>query len=307
MTRELINAKRLASALDAVHQIARAVLVPAPPEDLARTIFRLLREHLSFDAGYIDRYNAELDQMMTIFQIDEGAEFKPSSPWDYRKSLTTSWIVAHHQPVLYHDLHVDMPRRFNQPPTKSFGNADKRSRAWMAVPLLLGERFVGVINVQSYQYGIYGPAELQMFELLAGPIAIALENSDLLALLEQQADSLRVPIIQLAGDVLVTPLVDLPSLDRWEALTDELLTALQRHASEGVVLDASGVTRFDPQLLHALTRLTSAVALMGGRCVLVGLRPQLIESLVRERVEIGGLATARDLPAGLALLRRMLG
>ena len=307
MTKELINAERLARALDAVHEIARAVLVPAPPEELARTIFGMLRKHLTFDAGYLDRYNTDTDQMMTLFQVDEGAEYTPFQVWDYHKSLTTNWIVEHHQSVLYHDLHIDMPRRFNQPPNNTFGNEEKHSRAWMAVPLLLGDRLVGVINVQSYQRGIYGPAELQMFELLAGPIAVALENADLLALLEEQASSLRVPIIQLAGDVLVTPLVDLPNLDRWEALTDELLTALQQYASEGVVLDASGLTRFDPQLLHALTRLTSAVALMGGRCVLVGLRPQLIEALVRERVEIGDLATARDLPAGLALLRHTLG
>jgi GAF domain-containing protein len=55
----------------------------------------------------------------------------------------------------------------------------------MAIPLLLGERVVGVLDLQSANAGVLSQDVLPAFEALAGQLAIAIQNSNLLAEAEQ--------------------------------------------------------------------------------------------------------------------------
>lgn len=55
------------------------------------------------------------------------------------------------------------------------------TRSEMAVPLIVGERIVGVLDMQSAQPNALNPDALPAFEALAGQLAIAIQNSNLLA------------------------------------------------------------------------------------------------------------------------------
>jgi GAF domain-containing protein len=59
------------------------------------------------------------------------------------------------------------------------------TRSEMAVPLLIGERVVGVLNMQSGQANALNQDILPAFEALAGQLAIAIQNANLLAETEQ--------------------------------------------------------------------------------------------------------------------------
>lgn len=60
-----------------------------------------------------------------------------------------------------------------------------KTRAEMAVPLLLGERVVGVLDMQSERPGSLTEEMLPAFEALAGQLAVAIQNAQLLAQAEQ--------------------------------------------------------------------------------------------------------------------------
>jgi len=55
------------------------------------------------------------------------------------------------------------------------------TRSEMAVPLLVGERVVGVMDLQSRHPGALSIENLQVFEALAGQLAVALDNASLFA------------------------------------------------------------------------------------------------------------------------------
>ncbi len=55
------------------------------------------------------------------------------------------------------------------------------TRSEMAVPLMVGERVVGVLDMQSAQPNALNPDALPAFEALAGQLAIAIQNANLLA------------------------------------------------------------------------------------------------------------------------------
>jgi GAF domain-containing protein len=59
------------------------------------------------------------------------------------------------------------------------------TRSEMAVPLLVGEKVVGVLDLQSKQAGALSPENLPAFEALAGQLAIAIQNANLLTETEQ--------------------------------------------------------------------------------------------------------------------------
>ncbi|MFN3307900.1 MAG: GAF domain-containing protein [Anaerolineales bacterium] len=61
------------------------------------------------------------------------------------------------------------------------------TRSEMAVPLIVGERVVGVLDMQSAQPNALNPDALPAFEALAGQLAIAIQNANLLA----EAESAR--------------------------------------------------------------------------------------------------------------------
>ncbi len=55
------------------------------------------------------------------------------------------------------------------------------TRSEMAVPLLIGEKVVGVLDMQSQQANALNPEILSAFEALAGQLAIAIQNANFLA------------------------------------------------------------------------------------------------------------------------------
>lgn len=60
-----------------------------------------------------------------------------------------------------------------------------QTRSEMAVPLIAAERVIGVLDMQSDQPNALNPETLPAFEALAGQIAIAIENANLLAETQQ--------------------------------------------------------------------------------------------------------------------------
>ena len=74
----------------------------------------------------------------------------------------------------------------------------------MAVPLMIGERVVGVLDMQSEIPGSLNQDILSAFEALAGQLAIAIQNANFLAETEQaraevEAQARRLIARQLGG------------------------------------------------------------------------------------------------------------
>ena len=66
------------------------------------------------------------------------------------------------------------------------------TRSEMAVPLLIGERVVGVLDMQSREINQLNNDELSAFEALAGQLAIAIQNATLLTQAEQARAEVEV-------------------------------------------------------------------------------------------------------------------
>jgi signal transduction histidine kinase/CheY-like chemotaxis protein len=59
----------------------------------------------------------------------------------------------------------------------------------LGIPLILGERLIGVFSIQSYQPNIYTPTQIQLVETIARQAAVAVENARLFAQMQQAKEA----------------------------------------------------------------------------------------------------------------------
>ncbi len=66
----------------------------------------------------------------------------------------------------------------------------QQAKSEIVVPLLVGDRILGILNIQHTQIGTFNESHLSVFETMGSQIAIAIDNAQLLAERQQAADAL---------------------------------------------------------------------------------------------------------------------
>ena len=201
-------------------------------------ITRELAEVFAFDAVYIAFCDDRPEYFKCAYLVDEGeAQFLEDLEYGY----LTGTIVRTGEPMLFRDL---VAERDPDQPRVAFGNVERRSRAWLGVPLLIGADAVGVISLQSYQIGIYTEAHRDLLQRMANVVAVALEN---VALIERQGSlsatlaeqvSARTEEIAALGAISAGLVVRRPLTAMLEAALDVVLGLFKLDAGNVRLLDA---------------------------------------------------------------------
>lgn len=110
-----------------------------------------------------------------------------------------------------------------------------------------------------------------------------------------------IPVIELWRHLLVPLQGDITD-SQMDELSIAVLERIRDRATDGLVLDASGVWLLDSHLCAVLGRLATAARLMGARPVLCGLSPTVVLTLQSMDIELEGVDTALGLEAALELL-----
>ncbi|WP_438036680.1 PAS domain-containing protein [Sorangium sp. So ce204] len=117
---------------------------------------------------------------------------------------------------------------------------------------------------------------------------------------------LSTPSIPIHPGILVVPLVGQMDSARGAQLVESLVAAVERHQAEFVIIDITGVTSVDTAVANHLLQATRAAGLLGAECSVVGASPSIARTVIELGIELGKLATHRDLQAGFrhALARK---
>jgi rsbT co-antagonist protein RsbR len=107
------------------------------------------------------------------------------------------------------------------------------------------------------------------------------------------------PVIPVHDEVLVLPLVGTIDTARSSRIMETLLTGVQEHAAEVVIIDITGVPIVDTSVANHLIQTTRAATLLGAHCVLVGVSAEVAQTLVQLGVNLSTLVTRSNLQAGI--------
>ncbi len=109
------------------------------------------------------------------------------------------------------------------------------------------------------------------------------------------------------GDDLIVP-IQVELHDRAaRKLQENILVRIEATGARGLVIDVSAVAIVDSFLGRLLVETARMAALMGTATVLVGLRKEVVMTLIQLGLTIAELHTALNLEDGLALLQRLKG
>lgn len=121
------------------------------------------------------------------------------------------------------------------------------------------------------------------------------ERDQLAAVVRQ----LSLPLIPVTQGVLILPLIGDFDVERAEDFITVLLQGIEREHARLVLIDITGIPGMDTASANGLLRGIQAAALLGARCVLVGIRPEMAETLVALNLNLDALSTAATLEQAL--------
>ena len=113
-----------------------------------------------------------------------------------------------------------------------------------------------------------------------------------------------ISVIKLRDLLLVTVPPD-PDDETISALQEQVLQAMTRHQTKGLVLDISTVQTLDSFFARTVAETVQMVALMGGRTVLAGMRANVAVTATQLGLTVGNALTALDVDRAFELLNAM--
>jgi len=196
--------RKRAAQLAVVNQVARKAVSILDPDLLLQEIVAAIQQGFNY-------------HNVTLFQLDETTHelgwqamaggFVDLAPPGYRQSVGEGLIgraAETGQPLLVNDVSQD-PRYVD-------GFSDRvPTQSEMCVPLRLGDRVIGVLDIQETHTNAFDETDLMAMETLADQIAVAIENARLFQEERKQrerAQALQEAAMAITGTLQVDEVID---------------------------------------------------------------------------------------------------
>ena len=167
----------------ALNSIAQTLNASLQLEDLLTAIYNEISRLLDASNFYLALYDEPSQTLHFVMEYEDGQRINGGM-----RSLTnglTEYIIRTRRPLL---LTRDVYRQARRLGIEPLG---RRSKCYLGVPVLAGERAVGVMAVRSYtQEYAYDADDLRLLETIASAAGIALQNAWLYRQSQRQASEL---------------------------------------------------------------------------------------------------------------------
>jgi rsbT co-antagonist protein RsbR len=110
---------------------------------------------------------------------------------------------------------------------------------------------------------------------------------------------LSAPLIPVLEGITVMPLIGTIDTERAKQIMENLLTGVVKHRSEVVLIDITGVPIVDTMVAHHIIRAAEAVRLVGAKCMLCGIRPEIAQTIVSLGINLNEVMTKNTLKKGI--------
>lgn len=124
---------------------------------------------------------------------------------------------------------------------------------------------------------------------------------------QQTIRELSTPILPLYEGILVVPLVGAIDSFRAGQMMERLLTTVAERQSDIVIIDITGVPVIDTAVASYLLQTARAAQLIGAQVILVGIGPEIAQTIVQLGVDLGHILIGANLQNGIELGFRRLG
>ena len=187
--------------LATVNSVGQALSSQLDLDGLIELVGERVRETFDADIAYVALYDEAAGQIEFAYYHESG-ERRAEAPMAYGEGVT-SQVLASREPLLQN-------RREQHEGQDVIGTP---SLSYLGVPILVGEKAIGVISVQSIdEEGRFGEADSRLLATIAANVGIAIQNARLFMEVERQRGYLESLVSITPAAVVV--------LDAEERVTD---------------------------------------------------------------------------------------
>lgn len=171
------------------------------------------------------------------------------------------------------------------------------------------ENFSAVTFERLEKEGVINDANLrehmEMFGAWISPLrnsiidAYSVEWTRTVQLQKTALQELSASLIPVFDRISVMPLVGTIDTERAKLIMENLLEGVVKQRAEVVLLDITGVPVVDTMVAHHIIQAAEAVRLVGAKCMLVGIRPEIAQTIVALGIELKDFTTTSTLRRGM--------
>ncbi|MBS4202307.1 STAS domain-containing protein [Bacillus sp. FJAT-49732] len=110
---------------------------------------------------------------------------------------------------------------------------------------------------------------------------------------------LSAPLIPVFEKISIMPLVGTIDTERARLIMENLLTGVVKHRADVVLIDITGVPVVDTMVAHHIIQAADAVRLVGAKCMIVGIRPEIAQTIVNLGIDLEQIITTSTLRKGI--------
>lgn len=207
-----LELKRRTEHLHAINDVALAIS-RLNLEGVIEVIYQEISVLLDTSSFYVGLYD-EKSRIIELHYVHDNGERLPNYSMVVNpKTSLAAWVLHNQTPMLINDADYDsLPTE-----SSSYGG---ETRSLIIVPLIVHDKPVGVLSVQSYEPHKFTQQDVTMLEIIAGPTAIAIRNATLYEDLRSQLN-LVSNLQELARTIIAT--------EDTQVMMDSVTSQLREH------------------------------------------------------------------------------
>ncbi|WP_082491196.1 two-component regulator propeller domain-containing protein [Duganella sp. Leaf126] len=200
-TGEVEKAHRNISVLS---ELGREMSATLDMETLMSTVYRHVQDLMHAEIFGIGFVRAQDGVIHFPFAVEDGVRAVPYQRWLDNPNQLAVWCLTHGKPLLINDLQAEYRQYMDDSglelvalPVRVDGVRIPGALSMIYAPLVVGDRVVGLLSVQSLKRNAYRQVDLDLLQTLASHAAAGLENARAYQQLEDTLQTLRQTQAQL--------------------------------------------------------------------------------------------------------------
>jgi diguanylate cyclase (GGDEF)-like protein len=164
-----------ANRLAMLNRIGLAITMGLDMETVLRTLLEQCKLVAPVDCFYVSLYE-ESNELITIPFYYEDGQYSTGASRDIQQNPGLIGEVIRSRQTLYLE---DTFESQYPTPTHILHSEGRETRSYIGLPLILRDKVIGVLSIQSYKPDAYTQSQIQIMEMIAIQAAIAIENARL--------------------------------------------------------------------------------------------------------------------------------
>jgi sigma-B regulation protein RsbU (phosphoserine phosphatase) len=160
--------KREIKERDLLYQVGMRITSALDLDEVLSLILDSLAELVRFDAGGIYLADPDTDDIMAITTRGYDPSMESQVKLKYGEGIV-GWVAKNVQPVIVGDVSTDA----------RYLNARDETRSEIVVPLVAGDKIVGVLNLESDRSDAFSADDLDLLKAFGSQAAISIERAKL--------------------------------------------------------------------------------------------------------------------------------